>query len=57
MLSAINASPLRRSAATFAMHVDPAFVAAGNVARFFLLVRFVAVLARRLVRVERQPDA
>lgn len=57
MLSAIKASPTRRSSATFAMHVDPAYVAAHNVARFFVPVLFVPVLARRLVRVEKQPDA
>jgi hypothetical protein len=41
----------------FAMQVDPAYVAAHNVARFFVLALFVPVLARRLVRAEKAPDA
>jgi hypothetical protein len=41
----------------FAMQVYPAYVAAHNVARFFVLALFVPVLARRLVRAEKAPDA
>ncbi len=41
----------------FAMQVDPAYVAAHHVVRFFVLALIVPVLARRVVSAEKRSDA